>query len=204
MKKIFFAATCLFFLNTYGQDSTAAFNGKQWDAPYHLDIPGGWDVERFLIPISFAPAITYKGVEDIRFTPGWAKRTSNEYWSYAFLWYLEGEQNFTKGTIEKNLTAYYSGLFKINTRDTVKSMPAKVDIRTAPVQNGDLKTFKGTVYMPDYMTKKPILLNLLIHIKTCAGQNKTYVFYEVSPQPYSNAVWNSLHQLWLNFKCSKE
>ena len=204
MKKIFFAATCLFFLNSYGQDSTATFDGKKWEAPYHLDTPNGWDVERFLIPINFAPSIPYKGVEDIRFTPGWAKKASNEYWSYAFLWYLDGKQEFTPSIIEKNLTAYYSGLFKINTGDTVKSVPVKADIKISPTQNGDLKTFSGMVYMSDYMTKKPILLNLLIHVKKCQGQNKTFVFYEVSPRPYSDTVWNNLHQLWLNFKCSKE
>jgi len=202
MKKIFFVLICLFFIKAYGQDNS--FDGKKWEAPYHLDIPNGWDVERFLIPISFAPSIKYKGVEDIRFTPGWAKKTSNEYWSYAFLWYLDGEEKFTAATIEKNLTAYYTGLFKINTGDTVKVPPAKVDIKTITAQKDDLKTYSGKVDMSDYMTKKPILLNLLIHIKTCAGQNKTFVFYEVSPQPFTESVWNSLHQLWINFNCSKE
>jgi len=202
MKKIFFAAACLFFLQASGQDNT--FDGKKWEAPYHLDIPNGWDVERFLIPISFAPSIACKGVEDIRFTPGWSKKASNEYWSYAFLWYLDGDQKFTPAIIEKNLTAYYSGLFKINTGDTVNSVTVKTNIKTVPSPNGDLKTFDGTVYMSDYMTKQPIILNLLIHIKKCAEQNKTFVFYEVSPQPFTDNVWNSLHQLWANFRCTKE
>ena len=38
-------------------------NGK---APYNLGFPKDWGVERFLIPIAFAPQIPYKGVEDIR------------------------------------------------------------------------------------------------------------------------------------------
>jgi hypothetical protein len=204
MKNIFIATACLFFLNAYGQDTTAAFNGKKWEAPYHLDTPDGWDIERFLIPVSFAPSIAYKGVEDIRFMPGWSKKTSSEYWSYAFLWYLDGDQKFTPSIIEKNLVAYYTGLFKINTRDSVKPLPAKVHIKAAATQQGDRKTYSGKVDMTDYMTKQPISLNLLIHIKTCAGQNKTFVFYEVSPQPFANSVWNSLHQLWTSFKCNKE
>src|SRR4051812_34402967 len=138
MKKILFACACLFFLESYAQDTTAVFDGKKWQAPYHLDTPNGWDVERFLIPISFAPAIHYKGVEDIRFTPGWAKKTSNEYWSYTFLWYLDGEQKFTAAIIEKNLTAYYTGLFAVNTPDTVKSVPVKASIKTSSTEKGDL------------------------------------------------------------------
>ncbi len=59
------------------------------EAPYHLSIPKDWTIERFLITISFAPQISYKGVEDIRFTPGWGKVDSDEYWTYAFLWYLD-------------------------------------------------------------------------------------------------------------------
>jgi hypothetical protein len=202
MKKIFFATACLLFLKASGQDMP--FDGKQWKASYQLDTPNGWDIERFLIPISFAPSLQYKGVEDIRFTPGWAKKASNEYWSYAFLWYLDGEQNFTASIIEKNLAAYYSGLFKVNTGDSVRSVPVKVHIKKSPTQKGDLNSFNGTVYMSDYMTKKPIMLHLLIHIKKCAGQNNTFVFYEVSPQPFTDKVWDSLHQLWVNFQCSKE
>ena len=34
--------------------------------------------------------IKYSGVEDIRFAPGWGNAKSNEYWTYAFLWYLDG------------------------------------------------------------------------------------------------------------------
>jgi hypothetical protein len=54
-------------------------------ASYTLPYPQGWDTELFSIPIQFAPQIAYKGVEDIRFAPGWAKAGSDEYWAYCFL-----------------------------------------------------------------------------------------------------------------------
>ena len=208
MKNLFSIILCILFLDAPGQDIKNKFDGKNWDAPYFLDIPKGWDVERFLIPIEFAPAIPYKGVEDIRFTPGWGKIETNEYWSYAFLWYLDSTQKFDPKIIEKNLVAYYTGLININidkskiTAD--KLVPVKVSIKTRKPQKGDLKTFEGIVNMSDYMTQKPISLNLLIHIKSCKGQNKTFVFHELSPKPFNDNVWNALNQLWLNFKCSKE
>jgi hypothetical protein len=85
MKNLILLFFCLATIPVQGQDSTKAeFDGHKWEAPYQLSIPKDWGVERFLIPISFAPQISYKGVEDIRFAPGWAKIKTDEYWTYAF------------------------------------------------------------------------------------------------------------------------
>lgn len=208
MKNILVVAACFFFLQSSGQDSKANFDGKAWIAPYDLDVPKGWDVERFLIPITFAPAIPYNGVEDIRFTPGWGKKETGEYWSYAFLWYLDNKPAFNSKIIEKNLVAYYTGLFTINTDkskiDTARLMPVTASIKKRSTDKGDLKTFQGSVNMMDYMTKQPLRINLVIHIKSCEGQKKIFVFHEVSPKPFTDNVWISLNQLWLNFKCTKD
>ena len=115
MKNILSVIALFLFLTSPGQNPNEPFDGHKWEAPYVLDTIKGWGIERFLIPIGFAPSIPYKGVEDIRFTPGWAKRTTNEYWSYAFLWYLDGAPVFDARTIENNLKAYYTGLIKVNT-----------------------------------------------------------------------------------------
>jgi hypothetical protein len=207
MKNIFIVLSSFLLFKASGQNTQADFDGKKWEAPYTLAVPKSWDVERFLIPIGFAPTIAYKGVEDIRFTPGWAKKETAEYWSYAFLWYLDDTPKFDSKIIERNLIAYYSGLFNINTDkskiDTTKVIPVTASITQISSDKGDSKTFQGTVNMNDYMTKKPITINLLIHIKLCEGQKKSFVFYEVSPKPYSDNVWSSLHQLWINFKCTK-
>ena len=208
MRNILIVLSCCFIFKASGQNTQGNFDGKKWEAPYTLDVPKGWDVERFLIPIGFAPSISYKGVEDIRFTPGWANKETAEYWSYAFLWYLDDTPKFDSKIIESNLIAYYTGLFNINTDkskiDSSRLMPVTASIKKISSDNGDSKTFHGTVNMNDYMTKKPITINLLIHIKLCEGQKKTFVFYEVSPQPYTDNVWSSLHQLWINFKCAKK
>ena len=102
----------LIFITSYGQ--APEFNGHTWQAPYHLSNPTNWGAERFPIPVGFAPQIPYKGVEDIRFTPGWAKAASDEYWTYAFLWYLDGDVKIDVKTIESNLKLYYTGLITAN------------------------------------------------------------------------------------------
>jgi hypothetical protein len=207
MKNILFIVVLFLFLKSSGQNLNEEFDGKKWQAPYILDTIKGWDVERFLIPISFAPSIPYKGIEDIRFTPGWVKKTTNEYWSYAFLWYLDGTVILDPKTIENNLKTYYTGLIKVNSDSSKiadKLFPVTSSIKTRTTEKGDLKTFEGLVTMLDYMSKKPVTLNVVIHVRICAGKDKTFVFHEISPMPYSDDVWKRLHQLWVNFKCDKK
>lgn len=77
MKYLIILMLCLTSLSIYGQEVKTEFDGHKWEAPYQLPVPKDWTIERFLIPISFAPQIPYKGVEDIRFTPGWGKVDSD-------------------------------------------------------------------------------------------------------------------------------
>src|SRR5215210_3056720 len=103
MKSLIALFICLTSLRVYGQELKNEFDRHKWEAPYHLPIPKDWTIERFLIPIAFAPQIQYKGVEDIRFAPGWANVKSEEYWSYAFLWWLDGSPETNSQIIEENL-----------------------------------------------------------------------------------------------------
>ena len=202
MKTLVILSFLLFSIDLYGQGS--GFNGHNWKAPYELAIPKNWTIERFPIPISFAPQIPYKGVEDIRFTPGWGKATSDEYWSYAFLWYLDGEVKMNATTLNNNLKTYYTGLVKINGRNILKIIPVVTAFKETSKDKGDLQTYTGTIKMTDYMGQVPITLNCKVHLKLCPGEKKTFVFYELSPQTFSHKVWQSLDKLWIDFKCKKD
>lgn len=206
MKNIIVVLLCLSSFSMYGQTQTA-FDGHQWQAPYHLTIPKDWTIERFPIPISFAPAIPYKGVEDIRFTPGWAKPATEEYWTYAFLWYLEGPLTMNTQLIAKNLKHYYTGLLKVNTDPSkapaIKQVPVTTSFKKITTAKNDLETYSGIITMTDYMSGKPITLNCIIHLKYCKEENKTILFHELSPQPFTHKNWEQLNQLWADFVCKK-
>lgn len=197
----------LFLANTIAtaQTTNASFDGHHWEAPYTLPIPTGWGIERFLVPISFAPQIPYTGVEDIRFSRGWSDARSDEYWSYAFLWYLDGSVKMDAATITDNLKFYYTGLVKVNggSIPADKIIPVVTSFAEVKTESGDLKTYVGTIHMLDYMSQKPILLNAKVHHKLCNGANKTFMFYELSPQPMTHKVWESLDLLWKEFRCDK-
>jgi len=189
-------------MGTFAQ-SANEFDGAHWNAPYTLAIPFGWGVERVLIQKEFAPQVPFCGIEDIRYTPGWGNSQSEQYWSYSMLWYLNGSPAVSEEMIEKNLNAYYTGLLeKNNGKQNIparKILPVKSWVTEIAGENGDLRTFYGSVAMLDYMDQKPISLNCIVHVKTSSEQNKTFVFFEVSPQQLNDKIWKSLDQLWLNF-----
>jgi len=192
---------------TLRAQTPAEFNHDTYQPTYTLPAPEGWGIERFPIPIEFAPSIPYKGVEDVRFAPGWGNPKSEDYWSYAFLWYLDGKVDITAETTEKNLTAYYSGLVGRNIEPRKipkeKLVPVKVSMKKTTTAKDDLKTFSGTIAMLDYMEQKPITFNCVVHVKACPGkENNTFVFTQISPKPVEDKVWTELQKLWTGFDCS--
>lgn len=170
MKKITLIICCLTSLAAFGQNPKVEFDAKNWQPPYTLSIPKGWDVERFPIPIEFAPKIPYRGVEDIRFTPGWANVKSDEYWAYAFLWYLDSFPKMDEKIIQENLKAYYTGLVGRNIEpgkiSADKITPTITSFKKIKIVNNDLQTYSGTIKMLDYMEQKPMTLNCIVHIKS--------------------------------------
>jgi hypothetical protein len=208
MKNLIVMLICLASLSISGQNSKTEFDGTKWNPPYHLTIPKGWDVERFLIPMAFVPQISYRGVEDIRFTPGWGDAKSDEYWTYAFLWYIDGSPKTNEKIIRKNLRVYYKGLIITNVEKrkipAKKIIPVRTSVKKVETEKGDVNTYAGTIDMLDYMGQKPIMLNCIVHLKSCSGQNKTFIFYEISPKPLTDPVWQRLHKLWKDFDCNKK
>jgi hypothetical protein len=193
-------------LNSTAQNEPP-FDPHNWKAPYFLDTPSNWGIERFLIPMPFAPSIHYKGVEDIRFTPGWAKKETSDYWSYVFLWYLDSAISMDAKTVEQNLSTYYTGLLHANLDTTkiknVKITQAKVAVKQIGKEKGADKSFEAKVNTLDFLTWQPLQLNFRIHMRFCKEDNKTFVFHKVSPKPFTHEVWNNLHALWLSLRCKK-
>jgi hypothetical protein len=181
------------------------FDVDTWIPPYNLAIPNGWNVERFSLPPDFAPQITYKGVEDLRFTPGWEDTLSEEHWSYAYLWWLEGKPKIDEATLKENLKAYYSGLIARNIpRRNIspnKIVPTNIIIKKVKAALNDIETYSGTIGMLDYIAQRPITLNCLGHVKSCKTQNRTAVLFEISPKPFGHSVWKEFDNIEEAFDC---
>ena len=172
---------------------------------YTLPFLPGWGTEIFSLPPTFAHAITYKGVEDIRFAPGWSKAESNEYWTYCFLWCLEDSVHIDARIIETYLKAYYTGLIASNIQQNKISPDSIIETETVfdkvATDYLDAETFKGTIRMLDYMKQVPVTLNCIVRLKSCPGQTNAYLFHEISPKPFTDSVWKNLDQVWAGFAC---
>lgn len=167
-------------------------------APEQYNLPAkGWNAEKSKFPLGFAPSIPYKGMDDIRFMPGFYDSKSEEFWSYCYLWYLDGGVPFTEVQLQKDLTAYYNGLNQ-------QASGTAVAVKKIKAANGYEASFECTITTMDkFVTQKLITLHVTVHSKKCTQANKTIVFFEVSPQPANGTVWQKLNTVRDGVACEK-
>jgi hypothetical protein len=184
-------------------------NPMAWDAPYRFIVPEGWRMERAYLPGPFASHVTIHGVEDIRFPGGWGDPKSPEYWSVAYLLWLDGGQKIDADIMQNNLRIYYDDLIAgaVIRRNVHlpadKIIPEKVTvaIKKIKAEADDKETYTGTIYMFDYLGRHPMTLNCLVHVKACDDQRHIPVFFEISPQPFDHPLWRDLKQMKEKFSC---
>lgn len=183
------------------------FDVNTWVPPYTLQVPAGWSTELFALPAGFASEMTYKGIEDIRFAPGWADSTAADYWSYAYLWWLDENLMIDAESLQQNLQAYYSGLVNQNIIGRKipanKTVPTAVSVKKIKTAAGDVQTFSGTIRMLDYMTQKPIILHTMIHLKDCTKNSRKAAFIEISPTRFGSGIWKQMEKLQADFSCTQ-
>jgi hypothetical protein len=173
--------------------------------PYRFGTPDGFRGEQYSLPPPFAPKFTLKGIEELRLPSGWGVAGSPEYWSPAYLWWLDGGQKVDAAVLQENIRTYFDGLVTTGGGPVKHDIPAdkmvttKVEIRAIKTEPDDVTTYAGTVDMLDYMAMKPIRLNFLAHIKDCGDPGHIPVFMELSPKPYDDAIWEQLKQMKKRF-----
>ena len=173
---------------------------------FDLPVPQKWTTETFPIPIDFAPEIRYKGEEHVRFSPGWGDSKSEELWTYFFMWWINADSEITEKTLTDNLQYYYSGLVGRNIiRRKIDS--ALVVPTVARVVKSDKTIISGKEYiaevqMLDYLSLKPITLNVNVQVIQCDNEHIA-VLFAVSPQPRSHPLWAKLQSIQQGFKCKK-
>src|SRR5262245_42488149 len=92
--------------------------------PYQVPEPKGWGKETIPLPPTFAPDVSWKGIEELRFAPDWMKADADTFFSYALLFWLPDDQKTDPKSMEKELLAYYRGLAKV----VLESKKQKVDL----------------------------------------------------------------------------
>ena len=79
-------------------------------APQRWPVPDGWRRETIAFPLDFAPALAHRGVEELRFAPGFFEPHAGGYWSYAFAWRTDDRAALDASALAGELTTYFRGL----------------------------------------------------------------------------------------------
>jgi len=167
--------------------------GQAQQAAYTFPLPKGWASEKINFPIDFAPKIPFTGIEELRFTPGWGKSTTNQYWAYAFLWFVDGDQKLKKDDLESYLTQYFDGLYLSNLKNKTGA-PAnftQAKVKKMKAQVNDQQTFEAGINTLDFLSGKTISFYARVHVRNYKTGH-TAVLFEISPQDYKNVVWDEL------------
>ncbi|MBA3459003.1 MAG: hypothetical protein H0T46_03510, partial [Deltaproteobacteria bacterium] len=90
--------------------SSAPSKPQPTAAPATWPVPAGWKHELIPFPLEFAPTLAHRGVEELRFPPGFLDEASPNRWSYAFVWRLEDPAVLDAPKLAAELAAYLRGL----------------------------------------------------------------------------------------------
>jgi hypothetical protein len=175
------------------------------EPPYKVPEPAGWAKETFPLPPAFAPDVTWKGVEELRFAPNWMKADADTFFSYAMLFWLSDDPKIETGTLERELLSYYRGL----ARAVFGARKQKIDVSTftLAVKRADddpgkrpdgepVEAYLGELkWTEPFTTGKPQTLRLEIHTWSAEKQKHRCIFICASPQPETAAVWKTLREI---------
>ena len=116
------------------------------------ETPPGFRGETIPFPLDFAPGITHKGVEELRFEPGFFDPAMPGYWSYTFVWRTEDPAEMDAAALGTELTAYFRGL--------IHAVDPSVDVERNAVAvraTADGARFALAAHVVDaFKTKRPV------------------------------------------------
>lgn len=175
---------------------------------FFLPTPDGWRTETIAFPLGFAPELEYEGVEELRFAPGMFNADSEDFWTYAFVWWISDRSSLEPAGLAKDLEFYFAGLTRaVAPERGFDASAATHDVQLAMFENGGDDSeidFKGgaTVFDP-FATGESISLNIRVKQTSCLEEGRLAVVFELSPQPLIHQVWSSLAGIRDGFRCSK-
>ena len=175
-------------------------NAAEAPQEFRWPVPEAWKSETIPFPLEFAKDLPYSGVEELRFAPGMFAPDEDGYWSYAFLWWLDGKPALGVAELQDSLKRYFAGLITAVAKD--KGFPVDparfaASIHSVPPPGSKLghevEAFAGTVDSYDgFKTGLPIVLEVEVWVWDCGAKRAALVL--ASPQPSAAPVWNLLRQ----------
>jgi hypothetical protein len=161
-----------------------------------LDAPDGWRGERIALPPTFAPTMTFQGVEQIRFAPGMFRADAEDFFSYALVFRLRNEKLPDEKQLSRELLVYFQGLAKAVSKGTIETGEFSLEMKAVaePPRHKAIPQAVGTLaWTEPFATKARQSLRIESHAWT--HNDHRWVFLCVSPKPPNHDIWKSLHKI---------
>jgi hypothetical protein len=185
------------------------------DAPAEkLTFHSEWKGERIELPPSFAPAMTLKGSEEIRFAPGMFNPHSDSFFTYAFVFSVPRSQELTPEVIKQEMLTYYRGLAEAVSKGKGRTVEAaKFTFTLEPAATADapkkisastkVSQYKGELsWVEPFVTGQPQLLHCELQSWSDAVTARNYLFVCASPKVAreTDAAWRELREIRRTFE----
>ena len=164
----------------------------------YLPTPQGWRTEQIALPPDFAPTLPRSGLLELRFMPGMFQPDTDDFWSYAFVWWIDGEGPANAQALNADLQTYFRGLYQFDKAFDVE----KTIVQSLLIADGAIDGFyRGTIdgYDP-FRTHAPIQLHGEVQVVSC-GPKRTAMLFAFSPKPPRHAVWTQIRSVVSGAKC---
>lgn len=175
--------------------------------PFFLPTLEGWRTETIPFPLEFAPELEYEGLEELRFSPGMFEEGSEDFWSYVFIWWVPEQTPFNTEQLQVDLERYFRGLTAAvaEAREFDPGEPNfKVQLEATESSTPEHLQLKGTAATYDvFVTRKPIQLGIRIDFIECPSQGQVAAFFQLSPQPLDERIWEVMDTMRQDFRCER-
>lgn len=179
------------------------------DAGFHWPVPERWRAETIPFPLDFAPGIPLRGVEELRFPPGMFDPKAPLYFSYAFVFWLEGRPELNPANLEEILRDYFVGLTRTvadSRQLTLDTAPIRATLRPVAtakdVHGHPAQEVEGTVWTFDpFNTGAPLELGVRSSVWSCPVAGRLVALFLASPRPPRSPAWLELDQRHASFRC---
>ena len=176
--------------------------------PFSYSVPGSWAADsRYPFPLPWSPGLAYRGFEDLFFAPNFPYTDSPEYHSYLFFLWLDGTHLLTPQQLAADMLVYFRGLALERGRNNgftpdLSKVAANYneELSAATLGGAPAKSLGGNVTIWDTHGKL-ITLNSEVLISTCGTADHTAMFFGMSLEPRSGAMWKEIDAVRDSFRC---
>lgn len=174
------------------------------ELPFSWPVPDGWRSETIPFPLEFAPEIRLRGIEELRFSPGMFEPGRDDFFTYAFVWWLEGDPPLDAASLSRDLELYFEGLSRaVESDPSVAAAAHEVEgaLRAERDAAGH-RRYRGRFDIYDaFATHARVSVHVEVAVLRCEAADRDVAFFLVSSQPREHALWTALERLRASFSC---